>query len=179
MASAERILSLVRNISGSVLTDSLVEKLQAIATRHNGEVPLHGRLFAQWLHFAFPHECPFPAILESADALSTSQWSSDAYSASSEERTTHLLSADVSTPSGDGAVEDHWIDHEVLPAHGDEPARWISLATGVRGTVQLVAILLGLRSMLVAWKGAVGVGNEKGKKSGCKKDDDFALGFSV
>jgi len=23
-------------------------------------VPLHGRLFAQWLHYVFPHECPFP-----------------------------------------------------------------------------------------------------------------------
>ncbi|CAE7211809.1 unnamed protein product [Symbiodinium sp. CCMP2592] len=26
------------------------------------EVPLHGRLFAQWLHHAFPRDCPFPHV---------------------------------------------------------------------------------------------------------------------
>jgi hypothetical protein len=180
-ASPERLLRIVQNISNAQdLPRGLTEKLQAIAKRHGGEVPLHGRLFAQWLHFAFPHECPFPAVLESAEVLSTSQWSGAAYSASSEERTTHLLSADVSTPVGDVAVEDHWIDHEVLPAHGEnEPARWISLATVVRGTIQLAAIFLGFRSIHAAWRGAVGAGNDKGKKDFGKRDDDFALGFSV
>merc|ERR550537_1532339 len=23
-------------------------------------IPLHGRLLAQWLHYAFPRECPYP-----------------------------------------------------------------------------------------------------------------------
>merc|ERR1719281_2166442 len=27
-------------------------------------VQLHGRLFAQWLHYAFPHECPYPHLSE-------------------------------------------------------------------------------------------------------------------
>ena len=26
------------------------------------EVPLHGRLFAQWMHYAFPRHCPFPHV---------------------------------------------------------------------------------------------------------------------
>jgi len=42
------------------LPDNLVKKLVDIASRHGNAVPLHGRLFAQWLHFAFPHECPYP-----------------------------------------------------------------------------------------------------------------------
>merc|ERR1740117_516176 len=28
--------------------------------QHSGMVPLHGRLFAQWLHYVFPRVCPFP-----------------------------------------------------------------------------------------------------------------------
>ncbi|OLP24478.1 hypothetical protein AK812_SmicGene48940, partial [Symbiodinium microadriaticum] len=31
--------------------------------------PLHGRLFAQWMHYAFPHECPYPQIAEDASVL--------------------------------------------------------------------------------------------------------------
>jgi len=44
-----------RNLSGS-----LRRKLDAIAEQHGGHVPLHGRLFAQWMHHAFPNECPQP-----------------------------------------------------------------------------------------------------------------------
>jgi len=42
------------------LPASLVQRLEEIAERHGGRVPLHGRLFAQWMHHAYPRECPFP-----------------------------------------------------------------------------------------------------------------------
>merc|ERR1719162_2703377 len=42
------------------LAEALTKQLQQIADTHGGKVPLHGRLFAQWLHFVFPRECPFP-----------------------------------------------------------------------------------------------------------------------
>eukprot|EP00419_Tripos_fusus_P033521 CAMPEP_0172779606 /NCGR_PEP_ID=MMETSP1074-20121228/202504_1 /TAXON_ID=2916 /ORGANISM="Ceratium fusus, Strain PA161109" /LENGTH=816 /DNA_ID=CAMNT_0013616571 /DNA_START=77 /DNA_END=2527 /DNA_ORIENTATION=- len=54
---------------------SLVEKLSGIAAHSGGMVPLHGRLFTQWLHFAFPHECPYPHITQkdgAGNALTTS-----------------------------------------------------------------------------------------------------------
>merc|ERR550514_1170682 len=35
-------------------------QLDHIADAHKGKVPLHGRLFGQWMHRAFPRECPFP-----------------------------------------------------------------------------------------------------------------------
>jgi len=34
--------------------------LKQIADHHGDAIPLHGRLLAQWLHYAFPRECPFP-----------------------------------------------------------------------------------------------------------------------
>lgn len=42
------------------LSSALLGRLSEVAQRHRGRVPLHGRLFAQWLHHAFPRECPFP-----------------------------------------------------------------------------------------------------------------------
>jgi len=39
---------------------SLLSRLDEIAEYHGGSVPLHGRLFAQWMHNAFPHECSYP-----------------------------------------------------------------------------------------------------------------------
>jgi len=42
------------------LSEALLAKLQEVADHHGGRVPLHGRLFAQWMHLAYPMECPFP-----------------------------------------------------------------------------------------------------------------------
>merc|ERR1719443_2421574 len=39
-----------------------MSKLDSVASRHGGRVPLHGRLFAQWMHHAFPNECPHPHV---------------------------------------------------------------------------------------------------------------------
>merc|ERR1719220_2130891 len=39
------------------LSSALLSRLNEIADKHGGRVPLHGRLFAQWLHHAYPREC--------------------------------------------------------------------------------------------------------------------------
>merc|ERR1719316_1907199 len=44
------------------LTSELMSKLDSVASRHGGRIPLHGRLFAQWMHHAFPNECPHPHV---------------------------------------------------------------------------------------------------------------------
>merc|ERR1719261_920436 len=38
----------------------LRKQLSRIADKHRGKIPLHGRLFSQWMHYVFPQECPFP-----------------------------------------------------------------------------------------------------------------------
>lgn len=52
--------------SGSLRTGliapALRHRLQEVADFHDGQVPIHGRLFAQWLHHVFPHECPYPHV---------------------------------------------------------------------------------------------------------------------
>jgi len=67
-AMPEDIISFVSSLpsssvaGGRVLPDILVRRLQEIAEHYDNGVPLHGRLFAQWMHHAYPRECPYPHI---------------------------------------------------------------------------------------------------------------------
>jgi hypothetical protein len=105
-ATAAELLSLVGNmstISQATLDDevppelagSLEGQLEQIAAAHGGEVPLHGRLFAQWLHYAFPRECPFPHKTGVAGAVTPSEFG-DKYIASDEEMKKHAATVNAS-----------------------------------------------------------------------------------
>merc|ERR1719271_374242 len=37
-------------------------------------VPLHGRLFSQWLHYVFPSECQYPHPVGASEAISPARW---------------------------------------------------------------------------------------------------------
>merc|ERR1719476_620012 len=45
----------------------LQHRLDEVGKYHGGLVPLHGRLFQQWLHYAYPRECNFPHISGTID----------------------------------------------------------------------------------------------------------------
>jgi hypothetical protein len=91
LANADAILKVLANHS-SPLDDNIVklspgmkDQLHDIAQASpGGLVPLHGRLFAQWLHYAFPRECPFPHKTGETVALSPLEFG-DMYAASEEE----------------------------------------------------------------------------------------------
>jgi len=53
-----RMMSFTADVSS--ISSKFQTKLEDIAAKGDGKVPLHGRLFAQWLHYNFPHQCPFP-----------------------------------------------------------------------------------------------------------------------
>merc|ERR1719159_671796 len=80
-APAANLLSIVGNLSSTAidaprnLSSHLTSALDSVAKLHGGEVPLHGRLFAQWLHYAFPHECPYPHLTNSVASLTGEEWS--------------------------------------------------------------------------------------------------------
>jgi len=44
------------------LSANLLQRLDEIASTNKGMVPLHGRLFAQWMHHVYPRECSYPHI---------------------------------------------------------------------------------------------------------------------
>merc|ERR1712060_567744 len=64
----------ISNISSSTVDapravpSHLQQRLHSVAATNGGQVALHGRLFLQWLHFAFPYECPFPNLPEEMEA---------------------------------------------------------------------------------------------------------------
>merc|ERR1719282_70573 len=58
-----------RNLSGS-----LRRKLDRIAEQHSGLVPLHGWMFAQFMHHAFPTECPNPRAPGAEVPMTGEEW---------------------------------------------------------------------------------------------------------
>jgi len=44
------------------LSAALLSRLEEVAASNGGKVPLHGRLFAQWMHHAYPRECEYPHL---------------------------------------------------------------------------------------------------------------------
>merc|ERR1719410_2655849 len=52
----------------------LLTRLEEIASHHGGQVPLHGRLFMQWMHHAYPAECPFPHVSGTTSPMSQDDW---------------------------------------------------------------------------------------------------------
>jgi len=65
-AEVEQILGIVEAMPSHTVTaprelaPQMRELLSGIAEKHGGKVPIHGRLFAQWMHHAYPNECVYP-----------------------------------------------------------------------------------------------------------------------
>jgi len=79
-ATLEEIASAVQGLSSSSrsfangLPDVHRRRLAEVATHHGGLVPLHGRLFAQWLHLAYPNECAYPHISGTVNYQAMEDW---------------------------------------------------------------------------------------------------------
>ena len=87
------------------LSEALVTRLSLVATSNDGVVPLHGRLFAQWMHNAFPRECPYPHERSTRSPITPDEWLlQEGYaSRASEEEMANVMAAD--TCSNDRSVE--------------------------------------------------------------------------
>jgi len=81
------------------LSSALLNKLGQIAELHGGQVPLHGRLFAQWMHHAYPRECSFPHVIGASNRMSPSEWMDmhdiDSAEASEQEMASHVRTGDI------------------------------------------------------------------------------------
>jgi len=82
-AVPSEIVSIVTKLESSTvsvprnLSATLLGRLDDIANHHGGMIPLHGRLFAQWMHHAFPHECPYPHLSDTTNQQTADQWLSE------------------------------------------------------------------------------------------------------
>lgn len=90
VATVEELIPVVEGLSEppKPLTTALDSQLRRIAETHKGKIPLHGRLFSQWMHYAFPQECPFPHPKGKATARTPLEFG-DAFVASPQEMKKH------------------------------------------------------------------------------------------
>jgi len=83
-ASASRLAELVSHLRSDTvdaprnLSASQMSRLNEIADHHQGSVPVHGRLFAQWMHHVYPLECPFPHAAGTTSPMSPDEWMEEA-----------------------------------------------------------------------------------------------------
>merc|ERR1719346_185165 len=132
IASPGRIAELVSGLqSDSVdaprnLSALLMSRLWEIADHHGGSVPLHGRLFAQWMHHAYPLECPFPHAGGTTQPLTPDEWMDesgrDDVEASKAELEAHFTSY---MPPQHKPDELPWMAVEELVAHHSAPEEWL------------------------------------------------------
>jgi len=113
--SPDQILQLVGNMSSPSSADgelpnlkgALTSQLQQIAELHGGKVPLHGRLFSQWLHYVFPLECAFPHKTGTVSYRAVSEHE-DGF-AKKEDMRVHVESAGTESLSNSTSTEDLWM----------------------------------------------------------------------
>lgn len=161
MAPPIEILALVGNMTSQPTLEHedlpeiggvLATQLEQIASAHAGNVPLHGRLFAQWLHYAFPRECPFPHKTGNVAASTPYEFGDKALASNAEMKSHSHLAEEDSRPRGkeeEQAWMSQWSSEEELIADyaGELRAPWESNLLKVVGAwAFLLCGLLGVGS---------------------------------
>jgi hypothetical protein len=94
------------------LSATLLNRLNDIAAQHERMVPLHSRLFAQWMHHAYPRECPYPQL---SSTMSVEGWLDETASEAiaSDEEMQRFMNARNATDSA--VVDETARDEELMP----------------------------------------------------------------
>eukprot|EP00929_Paragymnodinium_shiwhaense_P002774 TRINITY_DN10305_c0_g1_i1.p1 TRINITY_DN10305_c0_g1~~TRINITY_DN10305_c0_g1_i1.p1 ORF type:complete len:661 (+),score=165.66 TRINITY_DN10305_c0_g1_i1:98-1984(+) len=149
------------------LPENLVSRLHWVANHHGGRVPLHGRLFAQWLHNAFPRECPFPHQAGTASAQTPDEWMQSSgqksISATEEEMSCHVDGPCAGGAASKGtdekaedasAIEIPWSDAEELLVEANPyagPSATLADKVGVVNRVLRMLAMYGAALGVATW----------------------------
>lgn len=80
LAEPKKIVDIVSTLTTDTMNApravgaDLLARLEQVAAQNHGQVPIHGRLFNQWMHHAFARECPYPHQTGSAIPLTPEEW---------------------------------------------------------------------------------------------------------
>jgi len=142
------------------LNKELRLQLDQIAKNSGGAVPLHGRLFAQWLHYVFPRECPYPHKVGAVTSTTPAEYGED-FIASKEDMQKHAATASsVDIPVSVGKEELQWMsqwseDEELIMDYSSELS-----GSWTRPCLQIFGLLLATAGL---WSGAVRLHGNSGK----------------
>jgi len=148
VASTEQILNIVSTSSSiseelsPASTGVLSEQLEKIAVQHDGRVPLHGRLFAQWLHYAFPRECTFPHKAGTASKLTPMEYGDQYLAQNDDMKLQALNNSDLPIEVGQSELQwmSQWSEEEELVS--DQAMRNFRAPWEKRGYAASAAMLL-------------------------------------
>jgi len=137
------------------LSPIMLHRLNSIAADHRGRVPLHSRLFAQWMHHAYPRECPYPHVAGKTRPLDIDDWARTGVDvvASAETMAAHAGSNATAWKSGlrgwtarSRPIENTAWSYEeevFVPAGtGTQPAGWMVISTLNFAACAIVAMSL-------------------------------------
>jgi len=132
-APPARIAELVAGFTTATVTvprelpEGLVQRLEELSVLHGGEVHLHGRLFSQWMHHAFPRECPYPHPAGTTNPQTAEEWlerTGQSATASTEEMQKIVQdSCSVGEAEGLDGSELPWSHDEELLLNGQQTAQ--------------------------------------------------------
>lgn len=158
-AEPSRIAAIVSSLPSSTveapraLSSTLLGRLDEAAAAHGGTVQLHGRLFGQWMHHAFPRECPFPHVSGAINPQTPDEWmSAEGQEITASQREMRRYAA-MSKPKTDEVQElSHWTAEEELlvpfAARGAKQGR--STLWFIFSVVMLSAALISVASRAAA-----------------------------
>merc|ERR1740121_392621 len=190
-AEPEEIVALIKALpsatmpAGAQVSDLMMLRLRGIARGSDGsegsvstgKVPIHGRMFAQWMHHAYPRECPFPHFSGSTNPLFLDEWINETgkdWLASPQELHQH---ASMPPQRSEAPVESvPWIQQEELlvPSHLRQerlpPLLWILHSATLMPLVAMVALACGLgRTLTRGTRALAGTASTAEKKVGKKR----------
>lgn len=108
------------------LTPFQIHRLSKIAETHGGLVPIHGRLFMQWMHMVYPRECAYPHMSGTTKPLTPDVYtdSYDKETTATHEEMRRFVDAPASTTAtGDQGQCGRWVDDEELFVGGPTTKR--------------------------------------------------------
>merc|ERR1719277_144437 len=119
-ADSSQIAQLVSHMPSSTvdsprnLSTDLLSRLEEIAALNNNRVPLHGRLFAQWMHHAYPRECSFPHETGTTKPMLPGQWAIGGGAATMKQSAMESFHKHASSPSKSAVRALPWMEGEEL-----------------------------------------------------------------
>jgi len=153
LASPEQIAAFVSTLDSDsqpanrTLSPQLRDLLDDVAQHHGGMVPIHGRLFSQWMHQAYPRECNHPhvtaqdrfsSVPKNADKKEMEKYRELAAVAKAEAKVT----GEQYTMAGVWTMHEELVDSRALQKHKRASGLHDLFALGVIGFVGMALVKL-------------------------------------
>mmetsp|Transcript_92022 Transcript_92022/g.163822 ORF Transcript_92022/g.163822 Transcript_92022/m.163822 type:complete len:559 (+) Transcript_92022:125-1801(+) len=167
-ASPEQLTEIVSRMPSATvvaprtLSTELQQRLLEVAEHNGGKVPLHGRLFAQWLHHAYPRECPYPHVNGTVNPMKASEWkqvNGQTSNFNSAQMREYLERQKLEAPAPALMRRERWVREEQLVAKHSESVK------NARSWLRTVALLVAMASAGMALLKAAQESAAKGRQS--------------